>query len=301
MAARVDTMVVTTGTTTTGVPTKGTAHRAPQPLHPTGERRVALLLVLVAGWTWGLLWLARSSGDLLPGPVSGGLRFLAALGPLVVTHLLMRRTLAHEQRSWFWRRYIEVRSVSRGWWAATTALAGGPPLVAFLVDGSGAGTGWLGGLVLILGAAAMGLIQEAAWRGYAWDGLRPRPLVGTALIWAGWVLWAVAWPVIGGLEGLHGISGGWAGWAVLAAALLPQSLLMGWITVRVRPCLTPAALFDGLVLAMWGLTDVGNRGRMIEIVLWWVAAVPVIISWTTSPGAAAGPRPGRSLVGGSAG
>ncbi len=273
----------------TGVSTNGTANRTPISTPPAGVRRVGWLFVSVLGWTWGLLAVARLTSGSAPAVVGLALRVAAAGGPLLSTHVLMRRTLAYEQRTWFWRRYIEIRSVSRGWWVATVVLAGGPPSVAALADQSGVRVGWPGGVGLVLGAVALGLIQEAAWRGYAWDGLRRRPLGGTVVLWAGWVLWTAAWPVLGGLEGLHGVSEGWGGWSLLGAAMLPQTILMGWITVRVRPCLLPAALFDAVVLALWGMLDVGDRGRAVELVLWWVAAVPVLVSWWRNPEPVAGP------------
>ncbi|HEC08783.1 MAG TPA: hypothetical protein ENI86_04325, partial [Acidimicrobiales bacterium] len=107
--------------------------------HPTGGRRVGALFTVAAVWSWGLLAVARSLGGTAPSAVVAALRAVAAAGPLVATHVLLRRTVAYEQRTWFWRRYLEIRSVSRNWWAAAVLLASVPPIAAAGIDWSGWG------------------------------------------------------------------------------------------------------------------------------------------------------------------
>ncbi len=170
-------------------------------------RELLAFLALTFLWTWGL-WIAASlSGADVTTSAWAVAYHLGGWSPSVVgVILLYRTTQSREERRDFWRRTVDFRRISLGWYLVILlllpALAFGATFLDALVSGTPPEFLMLRDIAanplllvfLVVAALLLGPIaEELGWRGYALDRLQARwgPLasgVALGVIWGFWHL-----------------------------------------------------------------------------------------------------------------
>lgn len=162
------------------------------------------------GLAYGLSWIfwipAAVSGQDVTATAWGVALLLGGFGPSVAGIIMVCRTRNEEGRREFWKRVIDFRRISAGWYTFIALVFPAVFAVSFLLDRL------LGGPVpefetllhiaanpaalmgMVAGGAIMGpLSEELGWRGYALDRLQAQwsPLVSSLILaplWWGWHL-----------------------------------------------------------------------------------------------------------------
>ena len=168
------------------------------------QSRPWIFLGLTLGLTWFFELLGAATGDIIPAWAITALHYLGGLMPLVVAAGLIH--LRHDrsfQRD-FWRRIVDVRRISLGWYAVVFLYApvksGLAALIDVLLGGWGIAPEEVTRLIeqplLILPTLIFWLLfgpvpEEPGWRGYALDGLQARrdALSASLIVGVAWSLW----------------------------------------------------------------------------------------------------------------
>jgi membrane protease YdiL (CAAX protease family) len=222
------------------------------------------------------------------------LHFLGGLMPLVVGAGLTH--LRHDQafRRDFWRRIIDFRRISAGWYAViflcVPVNSGLAALVDLLLGGSGIQPEALADLVqrplMIIPMLLFWLVfgpvpEEPGWRGYALDGLQARrsALSASLILGTVWALWHLP---------LYFIEGTWQAEAVglgtqqfwFHMLVIPvESILITWIYNNTGGSTLAAILFHFVINAFGELFALSGRAEVFNLVLLVVTAAVVIVIW----------------------
>lgn len=207
------------------------------------QARLAFFLL-----TFGISWTAF----LLDQPV------VFVFGPSAAGVILVQLTYTPQARRDFWRRVIDFKRISAGWYLfiilILPALLAASILLDVLLGGSFPelpnlsrvlAQPWLLPLVVIQVLLQGALSEELGWRGYAldvslkrWGALRCGLLIG--VLWWAWHLPLFSWPSYGSAH----YQWGWFTpmfWGFLLN-VMSLGLLMTWATVRNRASILSAIL-----------------------------------------------------------
>jgi len=271
---------------------------------PMARRTPWLFFVLTFALSWAV-WIPTAVAQ---RPASRAFLTLGAFAPSLVGIALVTWMSTGEQRVDFWKRIVDWRAISSGWYATiilifpaimaagfvVTALTGGPfpPLKS--------AAGVLGHPALLLGFVVTmfvggPLAEELGWRGYALDRLQQGwgALGGTLILAAVWILWHLPLFCIRGtsqqLMGLGSVRS-----LVWAVQLLALTVLITWVFNHTHRS-TLAALMvhlssNATTTLVAGLgTPLPLRFELGRTSVWVLAAVVALVSGLET----AGPIPRR--------
>lgn len=214
-------------------------------------------------------------------------------GPSAAGVILVQLTYTPEARRDFWRRVLDFKRISAGWYLLfiliIPALLAASILLDVLLGGSlpqmpNLGRvivqPWLLPLVVIQTLLQGALSEELGWRGYAldvslkrWGALRSGLLIG--LLWWAWHLPLFSWPSYGSAH----YQWGWFTpmfWGFLFN-VMPLGLLMTWATVRNRASILSAILIHFSFNFTLGMAlPFSERVFFIMGTLLFLTVVPVI-------------------------
>lgn len=254
------------------------------------------------GWkffaiTLPLSWLFWIPAAFLQGSeiasLTFALHFLGLLAPAAAAFFLIRRHYTPEEQGDFWSRASRIRGIKRENIFFILALAPILWAIAGFFDRAMGGdglifeagqrfTGQFGGFIaymvflLFFGPIPV----ELGWRGLAQDRLQDRykPLIAGLIIGLFWTIWHLPLFFIEG-SAPHALGFGTAGFWLYLAEKLPQSILMAWLFNRNSSNTLSAILFHFMAVLTGELFAISLRGEIAVAVLWWLAALLVVILW----------------------
>ena len=216
---------------------------------------------------------------------------LGGIGPLVASIALTYLTQGRQGRRDYWRRVIDFKRISVGWYAIILLIVPILTAVAVLLDVLSGGRGaypetrFQANLASILPFAIFTLFfgplpEELGWRGYALDGLQGRygALASSLILGIGWTLWHMPLFLI---EGSYQNSLGWGSvgfWWYMSDKTL-ESILMTWIYNHNQRSTLSAVLFHFMVNFTGELFALTPQAELYQIVVWAVAAIVVTVVW----------------------
>ena len=248
---------------------------------------------LTFGWTW-LFWIAAAlsgqSIEVLPVRL---LLYLGGVGPALAGILLTYRIQDREGRRDFWRRMIDPRRISAGWYAVillTVPLLTALALLLHLLSGGnlpqfGEATRLLSQPLTILPFVLFTLLfgplpEELGWRGYALDRLQARwnALSSSLILSVAWALWHLPLFFMKGTF-QHEMGLGSRSFWLYMSAIVPTTVLMTWIYNNTRRSTLSAVLFHFMINLTGQLFELGERAEPYQVLVWVVAAIVVTIIW----------------------
>lgn len=210
---------------------------------------------------------------------------------MVVAIALIYLTQDREGQRDYWKRLIDFRRISPGWYAVTLLTVPVLTTLAVLLDVLSGGRGahlearFQSGLVSILPFAAFTLFfgplpEELGWRGYALDRLQEKygALVSSLILGVGWTLWHM--PLLF-IEGSYQNGLGWgsaAFWWYMSDKTF-ESVLMTWIYNHNQRSTLSAVLFHFMINFVGELFALTERADFYQIVVWAVVAIAVVLVW----------------------
>ena len=256
------------------------------------RKRVWIFFALTYGLSW-ILWIpAALFGQDFTSSAWGIPYILGGFGPSVAGVIMVYRTRDEEGRRDFWRRVVDFKRISAGWYLfillifpavfgvsflLTTLL--GKPLPAFeTLTQIAANPLTLIGM-MILGIITGPLSEELGWRGFALDPLQERwsPLVSSLVIAPFW--WAWHLPLFfmeGRPQSTWGVSTP-EFWLFLAG-ILPLSILHTWVYNENRWSTLAAVLLHFAYNFTWSLVyPISVSVNLLQVVLMSIAAVVLIL------------------------
>jgi membrane protease YdiL (CAAX protease family) len=206
------------------------------------RRNLWIFFGLTFGLSW-VLWIAAAvSGQDVTATAWGIPFILGGFGPSVAGIYMIRRTRGKKARRDFWRRVVDVRRISFGWYLVIFPIFPGVFAATLLVNGLlGGGQPELNTLsqvaanpTMLLGMIIIGLMggplsEELGWRGFALEALQERwsPLVSSAILAPIWWIWHL--PLFFVETTTHYSWGlGTPSFWLFAAQILPLSVLFTW-------------------------------------------------------------------------
>lgn len=249
--------------------------------------------------TLGLSWIftvpmALAGLNLQSSPVAMILYALAGLGPAAAAVLLTWFTEDADGRKAYWRRIVDARRISPGWYAVIFLTV---PALTLLAAG---GDRMLGGAGLRLEAAARFLDQplsllpftlfillfgplpeEMGWRGYALDRLQARwsALNASLILGVVWAIWHLPLFFIPGTY-QHGLGFGIPpSWWSFAFNIVIQTIIFTWIFNNTRHSTLSAILFHFMTNYVGELFQLSVRAEWILSALWVLMALMVVRLW----------------------
>jgi membrane protease YdiL (CAAX protease family) len=202
-----------------------------------------IFFALTYGSTW-LFWIpAAVSGQDVNASAWLIAYILGGFGPSAVGIVLLYRSNDKASRHAFWRRVVDIKRISAGWYVfillVFPVLLGFSFLLDALVSGSKPGFETLAQIaadpLMLIGMVVIGIVtgplsEELGWRGFAldrlqarWSGLVSSLILG--LFWWGWHL--PLFFVVGAAQ----YEWGWGSlrfWSFLFG-VIPLSILMTWV------------------------------------------------------------------------
>jgi uncharacterized protein len=208
-----------------------------------GNRRLAAFFGLTFLWTWGL-WIAVAlSGADVSASAWAIAYHLGGWAPsLVGVFLLYRTSRDRAERRDFWRRVVDFRRISAGWYVVILLLIPALASVSVFVDALIAGTTpellmlrdmaanpALLALVAVVGLFVGPISEELGWRGYALDRLQVHwsALASGLALGVVWALWHLPLFFVRGTPQYAAGLGSPFFWMFMGVGL-PLSVLMTW-------------------------------------------------------------------------
>lgn len=168
---------------------------------------------------------------------------LGGLGPSIVgVGMMIHTTPKRDDRRDFWKRLVNFRAISAGWYLVIVLIFPLVFAVTYLVDG------WLGGadatfptlemiaanplllVGLLFSSFIVGAIsEELGWRGFALDKLQARwnPSVSSLILSFFWWAWHLPLFFVKGTT-QHAIGIGTTGFLVFTLCIIPLTFIMTW-------------------------------------------------------------------------
>ena len=206
-------------------------------------RELLAFLALTFLWTWGL-WIAASLSRADVTASAWAVAYhLGGWSPSVVGVILLYRTSqSREERRDFWRRTLDFRRISLGWYLVILlllpALAFGATLLDALVAGTApeflllrdiAANPLLLVFLMVAGLLLGPIAEELGWRGYALDRLQARwsPLASGVALGVIWGFWHLPLFFMRGTPQYAAGVGSHFFWVFLGVGI-PLAVLMTW-------------------------------------------------------------------------
>jgi membrane protease YdiL (CAAX protease family) len=253
-----------------------------------------IYIALAYGLTW-VFWipLALSGQDVMAGSLMIPL-LLGGFGPSIAGIIMTYRTQDKSGRRDFWRRSINFKQISMGWYAVIfllfplayglavlfdMLLGGIPPGADNLVQALATPAFWLVGIVmsLVLGP----LSEEFGWRGYALDPLQSKwsALAASLVLGVFWLFWHTPEFFMAGIPTGEIVSG-IVPFLTFAADVIAMAVLYTWVFNNTRRSILSAILLHfshNFMLNM--LIPISERADLFQSILLVMAAIIVVAIW----------------------
>jgi membrane protease YdiL (CAAX protease family) len=248
-----------------------------------------LIQVVLLSW---ILWVV-SIGFSRPGHAFLTRLFYAFGGavPLILALAYVYKSSSRESPADFWKRVYSFRRIGTIWYGilfltvpaltVTAAFAdrimGGKGLTLEQALSSMAGI-WPVSLFIIRILFIGPVPEEIAWRGFAQDRLQTGRsiLVSSLIVGLFWTLWHLPLFFIPGTY-QHGLGIGTAGFWLFMGDKIPQSIIIAWIFNHTKRSTLSAILFHFMINLTGEVFNLSPRGEIILILLWYTAALCVIL------------------------
>lgn len=220
---------------------------------------------------------------------------LAALGPMVMGIAFTYLTRDREGRRDYWRRIISFKRIPARWYLIiflfVPILNGLAALLDVLTGGTGATWGEVALNVLtnpasiilsILFATLFPFIEELGWRGYLLDRLQENynALASSLILGVLWSLWHLpTFFIRGSYQASLGIGTPAFWW--FFAGIIPLTFVFTWIYNNTNRSTLAVILFHAMVNFTGELFTLSERADTLSILLWFVAALGIIIICNT--------------------
>ncbi|MFC2064244.1 type II CAAX prenyl endopeptidase Rce1 family protein, partial [Chloroflexota bacterium] len=221
------------------------------------------------------------------------LHYAGGVMPTVTTLIFLYFFSDEIVRRDYWRRLIDLKRISKGWYAVILLTVPALMLTGVLIDlllgGSGAEAGtaaeiFRSPLTLIPFVIFIFLFgplpEEMAWRGIALDGLQRVRNAFSASVFLGvmWTLWHLPLFFIEGTY-QYGLGVGTDGFWLYMLDKVPVSIVMTWIFNNNRRSTAAAVLLHFMINFVGELFDLSLRAEQIAVAGWWLLAVLIVIIW----------------------
>lgn len=240
------------------------------------------------GLTWLIEILWSLSGISLDTPAGQILLIFAGSGPAIAAIGLTYLTQDKSGRHDFWLRIIDLRRISAGWYVVILLLApalyGLAALLDVLTGGNGANWGKIIAQMAIIPSLLTifltPFLEELGWRGYALDRLQSRwsALASSLILSIVWALWHLPLSFIEGTY-QHTLGIGSLGFWTFFIGFFPMTLIFTWIFNNTSRSTLSAILFHCVLNATSELFTLTERAYAYSIILWYVAAIVIVIIW----------------------
>lgn len=252
-----------------------------------------LFFALTFLWTWFFWILAAFLNVGMDSAAGVILLLLGVLGPMVTGITFTYLTQDKEGKRDYWTRIIDFRRISGRWYLIIflfvpilTALAA---ILDILSGGSGATLGKIATNFLsqplsiipfFLFASLIPFIEELGWRGYALDRLQSKrnALVSSLILGIVWSLWHLPLFFIKDTYQYDLGVGSPAFWLFIIG-VVPLSFSFTWIYNNTHRSTLAVILFHAMVNFTGELIAITERADTYSIMLWFIAAVAIIIIW----------------------
>ena len=252
-----------------------------------------LFFALTFLWTWFFWILAAFLNVGMDSAAGVILLLLGILGPMVTGITFTCLTQDKEGKRDYWTRIIDFRRISGRWYLIIflfvpilTALAA---ILDILSGGSGATLGKIATNFLsqplsiipsFLFASLIPFIEELGWRGYALDRLQSKrnALVSSLILGIVWSLWHLPLFFIKDTYQYDLGVGSPAFWLFIIG-VVPLSFSFTWIYNNTHRSTLAVILFHAMVNFTGELIAITERADTYSIMLWFIAAVAIIIIW----------------------
>ena len=252
-----------------------------------------LFFALTFLWTWFFWILAAFLNVGMDSAAGVILLLLGVLGPMVTGITFTYLTQDKEGKRDYWTRIIDFRRISGRWYLIIflfvpilTALAA---ILDILSGGSGATLGKVATNFLsqplsiipsFLFASLIPFIEELGWRGYALDRLQSKrnALVSSLILGIVWSLWHLPLFFIKDTYQYDLGVGSPAFWLFIIG-VVPLSFSFTWIYNNTHRSTLAVILFHAMVNFTGELIAITERADTYSIMLWFIAAVAIIIIW----------------------
>jgi membrane protease YdiL (CAAX protease family) len=260
----------------------------------SANARPWLFLGLTLILTWFFEFLAATIDEFIPSWGVTTLHYMGGVMPLAVaaglTHLKHNRPFQRD----FWRRIIDFRRISLGWYAViflyTPAKSGLAALIDILLGGGGiapeALTRFTEQPLLIVPTLFFWLLfgpvpEEPGWRGYALDGLQARwsSLSASFIVGMAWSLWHVPLFFIEGTWQAEEVGLGTQRFWFYMSTIVIEAVLYTWIYNNTNRSTLSAILFHFGGNAFGELFTLSERAEVYNFIAAVVAVVLVVIIW----------------------
>lgn len=258
------------------------------------EARPWLFLGLTLALTWSFEFLAAVVDESIPGWGLTTLRYLGGIMPVVVAVGLAY--LKHDQhfRHDFWRRLIDFRRISLGWYVViflyTPVKSGLAALIDVLLGGHGIAPETIGRFteqpMLILPTLFFWLLfgpvpEEPGWRGYALDGLQARrsALAASLAVGVVWSLWHVPLFFIEGTWQAEQVGLGTQRFWFYSFTIVIEAVLYTWIYNNTGRSTLSAILFHFVGNAFGEMFALSQRAEVYNFIIAILAVVVVVAIW----------------------
>ena len=253
-----------------------------------------IFIALTYGLTW-VFWipLAVSGQDVMAGLLMIPL-LLGGFGPSIAGIIMTYYTQDKAVRRDFWRRSINFKQISFGWYLVIFSLfplayalailfdmllGGSPPGADNLVQALANPAFWLVGIVmsLVLGP----LSEEFGWRGFALDPLQSKwnALVASLVLGVFWLLWHTPEFFMAGIPTGEIVSGA-VPFLTFAADVLAMAVLYTWVFNNTKRSILSAILLHfshNFILNM--LIPISERADLLQSMILVLVAIIVVSVW----------------------
>jgi membrane protease YdiL (CAAX protease family) len=252
-----------------------------------------LFFALTFLWTWFFWILAAFLNVGMDSAAGVILLLLGILGPMVTGITFTYLTQDKKGKRDYWTRIIDFRRISGRWYLIIflfvpilTALAA---ILDILSGGSGATLGEvatnflsqpLSIIPFFLFASLIPFIEELGWRGYALDRLQSKTnaLISSLILGIVWSLWHLPLFFIKDTYQYDLGVGSPAFWLFIIG-VVPLSFSFTWIYNNTHRSTLAVILFHAMVNFTGELIAITERADTYSIMLWFIAAVAIIIIW----------------------
>lgn len=260
----------------------------------SAQARPWLFLGLTLGLTWSFEFLAAAGAAIIPVWGGTALRYLGGAMPLLVAVGLAY--LKHDRpfQRGFWRRIVDFRRITLGWYAAILLYApvksGLAALIDFLLGGDGIAPETLTQFVeqplMAVPILAFWLLfgpipEEPGWRGYALDGLQARRGAVTSSLIVGvvWSLWHLPLFFIDGTWQAESVGLGTQRFWLYMLTIVVEAILYTWIYNNTGRSTLAAILFHFAGNAFGELFALSQRAELFSFVIAIVVTAAVVAIW----------------------
>lgn len=220
---------------------------------------------------------------------------LGGLGPPLAAILLTYREQDSERWRDYWRRVVDFKQISPGWWAVVLLLCPMRSLLAIVVGllaGEGLPTfdtarGFLAEPLTLVPFVVVTLLygplpEELGWRGYALDRLQKRwnALISSLVLGTVWGLWHLPMFFMEGTFQQSELSiGSTRFWLNYCLSIVALTILMTWVYNNTGRSILSAIMIHFMGNFTGELLNLPDQMEYYKAIWTVVAAIAVVVIW----------------------